>query len=409
MTRATILLALGLVTACTWEQPEPAVDTAEVELAAAAPAGIDCLHVTLAADDGTTRSLTAALLPNGVVRFPTVRLGAYEVTGEAYAAGDCSVVPASPPWITLAPAPLVVLRGRTNAVTLELVRVRQVVVSAAFHDNQIAVAADQGEVGAIAAATNRVAWVAGADVAAFVDTDRADDGPVAAGGGAFGPVAVAPDGRVAWTAADGVRRFTPGAGAETLAGTDGATGLAVSADGDTLYFDDLVRVRAVAAGAVTPIADEAGAGTLAIGGDDALVWVRGDGAIRRVPPGGQVATVATLAGGDAIVALAADADAAYVATRAPDGTGAVVRAAGGSAHTIWPRAAAPTALAAFGGSVYVASPEGLFRTSADGTGPVERLDDGDVRGVAVATWGGHAWIYFTDARYGGVVWRALLA
>jgi len=89
MTRATILLALGLVTACTWEQPEPAVDTAEVELAAAAPAGIDCLHVTLAADDGTTRSLTAALLPNGVVRFPTVRLGAYEVTGEAYAAGDC--------------------------------------------------------------------------------------------------------------------------------------------------------------------------------------------------------------------------------------------------------------------------------------------------------------------------------
>ena len=59
--------------------------------------------------------------------------------------------------------------------------------------------------------------------------------------------------------------------------------------------------------------------------------------------------------------------------------------------------------------MYVASPEGLFRTSADGTGPVERLDDGDVRGVAVATWGGHAWIYFTDARYGGVVWRALLA
>lgn len=426
---------LALASACTWTQPTPAGDTATIELAATVPAGVSCLAVTLTDESGAARSMQAALRPSVPARFTNVRVGAYQVTAQAYAADDCANVPASPPWATLAPKLLVVMRGATNALTLDLFRVRPVVIGTDFRDNQVAVARDQGALGDIAASGNRLGWVVSGTagkVMGFLDTDRAADAPFVAGQDQPSPgdVAVAADGRVFWTTPDSLRRFTPGRGAETLASGQRPAELAYAASGDTLFFDDFAGVRALAAGGpanqpARSIVDDAGAGTLALAhadqADYTVYWARfDDGAVRRFPRFGPVQTAATtglVPPDDGIVGIAADDRAAYVSTRSNgDGSGAIFRIAadGSPAVTqIWPApgmspAAAARSIIVIGDDVYFAASAGVVRTRADGTGPIEILADGDVRGLAVARWGGHAWLYWTDRAFGGVVWRAQL-
>ncbi|HKA90052.1 MAG TPA: FG-GAP-like repeat-containing protein, partial [Haliangiales bacterium] len=113
-------------TACTTDRlGVPAAPAADVELLVAAPAGIDCIDVRFEDAAGRATSRQAAIGAEGRARLQNIPVGAYQITARAYAAGDCSVVPASPPWITVAPVLLVLDAADGPAtVTLQLFRAR---------------------------------------------------------------------------------------------------------------------------------------------------------------------------------------------------------------------------------------------------------------------------------------------
>ncbi len=125
-------LCLGLALAsCATDRPDvsPGPARTDVELrvvVGAAPAGIACIDVAFEDSAARVTSYPTEIGAGGSVRLSSVPVGAYSVTAQAYPADDCAVVPASPPWATVAPVLLVLAADADGpaTLTLELFRTR---------------------------------------------------------------------------------------------------------------------------------------------------------------------------------------------------------------------------------------------------------------------------------------------
>jgi hypothetical protein len=87
-------------------------------------------------------------------------------------------------------------------------------------------------------------------------------------------------------------------------------------------------------------------------------------------------------------------------------------ATGGSAQVLYPTPGQHLGLSfgilVAGDFVYVTGFDGIRRLRKDGTGALELVQSGQIRGRAITSRDGATYLYWTDARNGGLVWRLRL-
>lgn len=427
-----------LAAACTDEPPGAASQTAALTLVLpGVPAGINCVDVSFRDQDDVTVQRQAHVPPRRVT-FDGVHLGAYEVGARAYSAADCALVPDDAPWGTAATRVLIVTASGPNEVFLELEPTRPVDVVARFVETEVVVAQNQGPLGTIAAAGNHLAWIvpettAPGRLVSFFDDEDSTGTPLAVVTDAVRPadLATTTDGRIFWIqqalrlqpTTGAVWRYTPTFGPDVAAAGQHPLEITYAADTDAIYWSDNDQIQVVnGSGPPGPfvLSVEPGANNITVlrGATPSyeILWGRyDDGVVRRYPkfnPVSDAASSGLLPPTHGIIGSAADDTAAYVSTYDEnDEQGYIYRVATDGSNSVIPLTARgpikwPVEVA--DGWVYYGGGGELRRVPADGSGPEERLAISAGGGFALTSWGGRNWIYWTDNRFGGVVWRGRL-
>lgn len=461
MKKGTVRLWVGSVCAvalgsvdmgCSADVSEPqeigTAASAALEVVVSPPPDINCFDLEMVDANGVVSSFQVPIQPTMV--FRNVGVGAYSATARAYQGTDCSTVPLNAPWGTATPTNVIVKAGARTSVTLDLVKLGRIVVTAQFVEKPEVIASNQGTLGTIAASGNVLAWLARPDastpgtVSMFTDTGALTDAPVviATNQMSAGDTNIEQTtGDVYWTnrssgATDGNGNPIPDGSISRYRGATGAVIVApaeanpfeIAASAGGVYWNDAdsdsIRLFSPSTATVsTFIGGQPTTNSIALVPADAptrLLWTNlGDGAVRFVnlpsatpidifvPPPGDVHQPAS---------VAADATYAYWTDFDPTTQNArILRApiAGGAPEVLAPKAGDPALSLSFNievsdGFVYVVSIDGVKRVAADGTGSLELVQEGEPGGLALTSYGGASYIYWTDNNFGGVVWRARL-
>jgi hypothetical protein len=436
------LLPLGLAGCLAGDTLDTGEETADIEVVVVPPDGIDCIELTFTDQTGVPTVRTATIEP--AMTFPAIGYGAYQVTARAYAAADCAQAPERAPWGTLRPTAAIVSQNSAPTIALSLYKVGDVGVGTTFLDTPQVIAQGQARISTITAAGNVIAWVMrpgsinAGSVGRFIDNDLPTDAPVTIAAGLKKPSDINIDpvsGDVYWTSAPGIQnpdgswpadgailRWSAATSAVTTiaSGQNGGGEIAIDPVRRQVYWNeisaDAVHVHDIASGAQNLYATgQSGTNSLALDGSTVYWSNWNDRSIRRRAPGGAVEQVVAPNPAE-MPQIGVAVDEAFVYwTDWNDAAGgsAIKRApkSGGPTQQLWPQGTEPF----IGGGawpveiyrdyLYYSGGGGVFRMPKDGSAPPELIQDGATLGLAIGEHGGHAYLYWSDREFDGVVWR----
>jgi hypothetical protein len=439
--RLALPLILALAPACgrTWpDHSGVEAEQARLEVVVDPPADVNCFSLILRNQDEVESSSQVTLA--AMMSFD-VPVGVYRATAVAYQAAACTSPPAHPTWGTATAATLIVQAGQTASLTLQLFRVGQVGVTPEFVATPEVAASNQGALGPIAAAGDQVAWVVGQSVVLATD-QGANLAPQTVASGQPRPADLSIDparGDVYWI--NGVSGDRDAGGHLIKDGSvwrwDAASGLsaAIAENAAPLEIDasNGVAFWADSEGAAiehySPVTDlvtvfiggQAGANSVRVVSSamsSQLLWTTLTGAVRLANlPGAISVNVFQKPAGDprAPASITGDGTDIFWTDYDPmllDSRILRVPATGGSAEVLYPPPGQHLGLsfgiAVAGDFVYVTGFDGIRRVRKDGTGDLELVQSGQLRGRALTSRDGATYLYWTDARNGGLVWRLRL-
>jgi hypothetical protein len=441
LSRLALILLPALAGACghTWpDDPAVAAQQERLEVVVDPPADVNCFSLSLRNQENVEISAQVALAPTMNFDVP---VGVYQATARAYQAAACTSPPGHPTWGTAAPAILIVQAGQTASLSLQLFRVGQVGVTPEFVATPEVVATNQGALGPIAAAGDRVAWVVGQNIQLATD-EGAGLFPQTVASGQSNPMELSVDparGDIYWI--NGVSGDRDAGGQLVKDGSvwrwDSASGgaaaiadqvvpLELDASLGSAYWADseanVIDVFSPATGTVSHfITNQTLANSVkAVSGAMAnqLVWTTLTGAVRLVNlPGTTPVDVYVTPMGDARQPVSVIGDGTDVFWTDLDpmlNDSRILRApaTGGAAQVLYPPAGQHLGLSfgilVAGDFVYVTGFDGIRRLHKDGSGTLELVQSGQIRGRALTARDGATYLYWTDARNGGLIWRLRL-
>ncbi len=431
-------MGLGLVlSACSGAEPPQPEETgnsqaAAIQIVVDPPPEVNCFDLQLIDNAGNMTSYPVAIAPT--MTFPGISSGGYFATATAYFAEDCSVVPSVIPWATLDSTPVVVQTGVTTSLTLQLFKSGQVNVTAQFVETPEVIATNQGAVNALAAYGNQIAWTTNepgaGTIVSFVDNKSLSDvAVVVATSQSPGDINVQPGtGDIYWTdrvagAGGSIWRYQAGVASEVVSDAGDPYEIAASstfvywtahATGSLGVFDPSISGSAqyiagphMNALALYPLEDPSQVvfSTSSPFGIHAML----------APVPGSVLDIYDAPAGDTHDPISVATDGSYVYwTDYQDGNGSRVLRKGltsASEEVLFPApGGTPFGIAYYievhGNYLYFVNGSAVRRLPKDGSGPLELVERGTPRGLAITSFGGATYVYWTDTGFGGLVWRA---
>lgn len=433
------------------DDPDVTTDRGEVGInLGRAPDGINCISFQLDNEDGTTASFQFVLTANNVRVIPNLTIGAYDLSAVAYAAdipspinnADCDAVPATAPWSTQAPVPVVVQKNVRSNIDLTLLPAGRIGVTVHWFEAPEVIAQHQGNVGAMVASTNPfgtfLAWEVAAHgptgkIVGFNDVPGALPFDIITGQTNPAEMAIDPDSNLVYfenfvtgTTDGNGQVISDGSIANSngilVAGINpGDLGFAVA--NHTVYWVGMTPGAGPGGGVpfnidcfpcTQPLATgQVGANGLTAHGDR-VYWGTSDGELHGMTAGDAAPT--TLFNIAPRRAYGASADDQFVyfidvspfesidtskIDQVPSGGGATVTLVDGIVGGAFP-------IVAFHSFVYFQTFDGIKRVSTAG-GPVEDVVFGSIGGFALTTdVNGFDLLYWSDATHGGLIWRGRL-